>query len=182
MATKAAEKDICAEDQKPLISETEKKRLVEKYSGHTKNNLVPGGQYTAEETMAILKKIEDIELQVYQKAEELEKGGTSDPHSIHSKITGRVIPIILVHEGELVIGYLKEPQRIAKLEIMDAQMLGRGLMQCSNLVPSLLIEGVSDHRLSSWDPQYDSLYMSVALIIYNEVQFQINMSKKNLTK
>jgi len=166
-------------DQEPAVAEAvdpevEKQRLIKKYANHAANVMQPGGsKYTEEESFEILRKIEAIEDQVYKKAEEL-SNTTENPHDLKTPVK----PIILVHDGELVIGYLREPPRMIKYQIMDAQVFGRGIFECSKCVHTLLVLGHSDPRLSSLDSKYDALAMSVALMIYNQVEFQANMSQK----
>ena len=100
--------------------------------------------------------------QAEQKAEELTQA-----------VGRKVTPLVFGSEDDLVIGYIKEISRIAKLRILDSALVG-GFSACESLVDDCLLrEG--DYAKIIADDVY---YIGVVNEINNMVKVAQNQFKK----
>jgi hypothetical protein len=93
----------------------------------------------------------------------------------------KVHPILFFHKGneaDPVIGYVREPNRLAKVRILDkGDQMGNYSSAVEMLEMCLLPE--SDSRILNPAPEYDELYLGAALACQRLITFSINQIKKN---
>lgn len=98
--------------------------------------------------------------------------------SLHYK--ARVIPIILrdeENEGAWIVGYMKEPNRITKLRMLDKSMQGM-ISAAAELFEVCILKEESDGRIYSDRPEHDKYYIGASLAANNFVQTSIDQFKK----
>lgn len=116
------------------------------------------------------KALEDAQSKAEEKAKEL---------SI--KYQTKVNPIVFKVDAEsddIVIGYLKEPQRFVKLRMMDKGMTSP-ITAASEVMETCLIKEESDPRIMSEAQENDVFYIGATKVVYDLVQVAINLVKKN---
>lgn len=93
-----------------------------------------------------------------------------------------VHPLVFKGEdGEDIIGYFREPNRMQKIAIMDKSIMG-SFSASAELYEILLLKEHSDHRLYSDRPEHDKYYMGGAMEVNNSIKFSLNQAaaaKKN---
>lgn len=96
-----------------------------------------------------------------------------------SKGVYRVNPIVFRDEstGEDIIGFFKEPSRMAKMAVMDKALMG-GYSAAEEIVDSVLIKEHSDPRMYSESQEFDDIRMGVVMAVYNSIKFKSNLLKK----
>lgn len=100
--------------------------------------------------------------------------------SLSKQYNARVIPVILrdeENEGGWVVGYMKEPNRITKLRMLDKSMQGM-ITAAAELFEAVLLKDVSDARLYSDMAQHDKYYIGASLAANNFVQTSVDQFKK----
>ncbi|MFX1704598.1 hypothetical protein PV783_11625 [Chitinophaga sp. CC14] len=107
--------------------------------------------------------------QIQEKASELEK-----------KFGGKVTPIVfeIPETEEQVIGYLKEPNRLAKTRILDKAMAGMMVSAAQDLLELTIIAEASDPRIMSELPENDTYNLGAAMAAQGLVKFAVNTFKK----
>lgn len=91
----------------------------------------------------------------------------------------KVNPIVFKDEdsGEDIIGFFKEPSRMAKMAVMDKAVMG-AYSAAEEVVDSVLIKEHSDPRMYSESQEFDAIRMGVVMAIYNSIKFKPNLLKK----
>lgn len=93
-----------------------------------------------------------------------------------------VHPILFYHNGnenDPVIGYIKEPTRLAKIRILDkGEQIGSN-SAAAEMLEMCLIKDESDSRILNQSPQYDYLYIGASLECQKIITYSINQIKKN---
>jgi hypothetical protein len=79
--------------------------------------------------------------------------------------------------SEEIIGYIKEPSRMAKMAVMDKSVIG-GYGACEEILDSVLIKEHSDPRFSSESQEFDDIHMGLVMAVYNLIKFKTNTLKK----
>lgn len=96
-----------------------------------------------------------------------------------SKGVYQVNPIVFRDErtGEDIVGFFKEPSRMAKMAVMDKALMG-GYSAAEEIVDSVLIKEHSDPRMYSESQEFDDIRMGVVMAVYNSIKFKSNLLKK----
>jgi len=89
----------------------------------------------------------------------------------------RVIPIAFIEAGEQIVGYMKEPSRMAKLAVMDKALLG-GYSAAEEIMKDLVIKDHSDPRILSEKPEHDKIYLGAVMVVYDQIKISVNTLKK----
>lgn len=91
----------------------------------------------------------------------------------------KVHPLIFKDEetGEDIIGYLKEPDRIVKLRVLDKSMMSP-VTAAAELMEIILIKEYSDPRFSSERPQDDRIYLGATMAAFDLIKYSVNTFKK----
>jgi hypothetical protein len=112
------------------------------------------------------KKMTDEELQA--RADEL-----SVVHSV------KVIPMAFEEEGnsERIVGFIKEPNRITKLRMMDKSVMG-AFTAAAEILEACLIREESDPRIFSEKAEHDKIYMGAVMACYDTVKYSVSTFKK----
>jgi len=107
--------------------------------------------------------------QIEQRAAEL-----TEKHGV------KVTPIVFEEPdtGEQVIGYLKEPNRLAKTRILDKALSGAVLSAAHDLLELTIIPEESDPRIMSEAPENDKYNLGAAVAAQDLVKFAVNVYKK----
>ncbi|MGN7818781.1 hypothetical protein ACTJJB_01555 [Chitinophaga sp. 22536] len=107
--------------------------------------------------------------QIQAKADELQK-------QYGLKIT----PIVFEDPdtGEQIIGYLKEPNRLAKTRILDKAMGGLMVSAAQDLLELTIIPEASDPRIMSDLPENDRYNLGAAMAAQDLIKFAVNTFKK----
>lgn len=77
-----------------------------------------------------------------------------------------------------VIGFLREPNRLAKIRSLDMAQTHGSVESATTLLETCLIKEHSDPRIWSEDSAYDKLYIGAAMAASNLVQVSVNQFKK----
>jgi hypothetical protein len=94
----------------------------------------------------------------------------------------KVHPILFFYKGnesDPVIGYIKEPNRLAKVRILDKGDQMGNYTSATEMLESFLIPAESDSRILNPAPEYDELYLGAAMAAQKLILFAINQIKKN---
>ena len=118
---------------------------------------------TEEQLQALL----DIEPTLDAKAKEL-----SVKHGV------KVTPFVFIVEGENIIGYLKDPSRMIKMQAIDIREQSK--TQAGDLIlRSALIQEESDKRILEEKPENDAIYLGAIDFAVNTVSIYREILKKN---
>lgn len=79
---------------------------------------------------------------------------------------------------EQIIGYIKEPNRVTKLRVLDKGMISP-ISAAAELFEAILIRDESNPRIFSEKPEDDSIYMGAVMECYNTIKVSVNQLKKN---
>lgn len=95
----------------------------------------------------------------------------------------KVHPIVFKEseEAEPVIGFLKEPNRMVKLAVLDKTLMG-SFSAAAEMLDVILIKDESDPRLYSEKPEHDKFYLGAVKAAQDLIQISIEQSaakKKN---
>ena len=109
-----------------------------------------------------------MKVDVQKKAEEL-----SVKHNC------KVTPIVFHDEekSEDIIGYIKEPNRMTKLRVMDKAMTSP-VTASSELFDSIIIKEESDPRFTSEKSEDDKYYIGGTMEAFKTVEIAVNTFKK----
>jgi hypothetical protein len=80
-------------------------------------------------------------------------------------------------DGDIVIGYVKEPSRQVKLAVMDKALL-YPMSSVAEVLPSIIIENESDPRILSEDSDNDKYFIGACNVVYGIIQLAANQFKK----
>jgi hypothetical protein len=107
--------------------------------------------------------------QIQERAEDLAKS-----HGV------KVTPVVFEEPetGEQIIGYLKEPSRLAKTRILDKAMGGMMVSAAQELLELTIITEASDPRIMSELPENDKYNLGAAMEAQNLIKYAINTFKK----
>lgn len=91
-----------------------------------------------------------------------------------------VKPLVFVdaETKEEVVGFVKEPDRLLKLRMLDKSQQDGAFSFAAQVYDSILLKEESDPRLSSLDSKYDRYYLGGVMEAYKMVEISINNFKK----
>lgn len=117
-------------------------------------------------------------------SEEVKTAAADKALTLGQELKTKVHPVIFNDPdgGEPVVGFLKEPNRMVKLAIMDKQLSG-AYSASAEMLDLILIKEHSDSRLWSEDPANDTFYIGAVNAAYNLIKVSINQAselKKNI--
>ena len=98
---------------------------------------------------------------------------------IGKRLNCKVLPIVFKDEesGEDIIGFMREPNRMMKLRVLDKAMTSP-VTAASELFDAVLIKEESDARFSSEKSEDDKYYLGGTMAVYSTVQMSVNTFKK----
>jgi hypothetical protein len=98
---------------------------------------------------------------------------------ISKEIGKKVHPIMFVDEdnNDQVIGYIREPERIVKLRVLD-KSLQSPMTAAAECLEAVLLPEFSDERILSEDPVNDKIFIGAAMAALNIIQYSANQFKK----
>ena len=119
-----------------------------------------------------LNEIPEIELQrlaeIYEKRGLKKETALAVAKELSEKHKSHVIPFAFIVNGENVIGYLKEPGRLIKMQAIDMRETSR--TQAGDLIlRSCLIQEESDKRILEERPENDAIYLGAIDFAINTV-------------
>lgn len=94
----------------------------------------------------------------------------------------KVTPLLFYfrgNESDPVIGYLKAPNRLAKIRIMDKTEQTGNYSAAAEMIDFCLLKAESDPRITNESPEYDDLYMGCVVACQSLISASINQIKKN---
>ena len=91
----------------------------------------------------------------------------------------KVLPIVFKDEDtdEDVVGFIREPNRMVKLRVMD-KSISAPATASAELFDAILLKNDSDIRFSSEDSKDDKYYLGGAMEAFKLVEISINTFKK----
>ena len=106
------------------------------------------------------------------KAEELSR-------ELKSKGVHKVYPFVGYYEptDEYITGFFKEPNRLAKMAVMDKAMLG-AMSAVEEILPLVFLEEYSDKRIMSEDQTFDSLHFGFGVAVFACIEMVRNAASK----
>lgn len=107
--------------------------------------------------------------EIQQKADELSKQYNCKVHPLVFKDE---------HNGEDIIGYLKEPQREVKTSLMDRAMSQQPATACAEILEAYIIKEHSDSRIYHRTSENDRHFFGAVKEMHDMVQLSINQFKK----
>lgn len=123
-------------------------------------------ELTGEQKQAQLKALYDCDEAISNKAVELS-----------NELKCKVTPFAFIHEGENVIGYLREPDRLTKMRAIDLCEQSRTQAGALILI-SCLIQEHSDRRILEERPENDKIYLGAIDFAVNQVTYYNELLKK----
>jgi hypothetical protein len=85
---------------------------------------------------------------------------------------------LLTKDGDQVLGFMKEPDRIVKMRAIDISM--QSFMQAGEiLLKSSLIVDESDSRILSENPIHDKIYIGAVMKAQELVSYYVDQLKKS---
>lgn len=105
--------------------------------------------------------------QVAQKVQELTESTGKKIHAF----------VFLLGGAERVAGYVREPDRMEKIQYLD-RVATASASAAMVLLEACLIKEASDPRISSEDAQYDSLHLGAIQFIQNLMVMNYDVYKK----
>lgn len=100
--------------------------------------------------------------------------------ALSEELKTKVHPLVFIVEKEdndPVVGYVKEPNRMVKLAVMDKFTSGF-YSACAQAMETILIKEHSDPRISSERPEDDNYYMGAVMAVSEMIQFAANQVDK----
>lgn len=88
-----------------------------------------------------------------------------------------VHPIVFRINDEDIVGFVKEPSRMAKMAVLDKAMIG-GYSAAEEILDSVLIKEHSDPRMFSESQEFDAIHMGLVLAVYDLIKIKQNTLKK----
>jgi len=87
--------------------------------------------------------------------------------------------IVKVDENDYAVGYVKEPERLVKMRVLDMLAMQNGVSAAGDMLlsTSLLVEE-SDRRILSTDSQFDTLYLTMITNCIELIQVYADVIKK----
>ena len=81
-------------------------------------------------------------------------------------------------EGDKVVGFLKEPKRIDKMQALDISI--RSLTQAAaHIVTTSFLKDESDPRFMDEKPENDPIYLGLLLAVQSKISVYTEAIKKN---
>lgn len=114
------------------------------------------------------KKLKAAQNEAKQKAEKL---------SDELKVKVHPLVFFVEQDGEPVVGFLKEPNRMVKMACMDKYNHGF-YTACGQVVETLLIKEHSDERILSEKPEHDNYFMGAVNVVSELITFAANQVDK----
>lgn len=90
----------------------------------------------------------------------------------------KVNPFIFKTEDGDIIGYLKEPERLLKLRVIDMLNMGQHTASGDAILQACLIKEESDPRILSESPNDDMVYIGAVMHAQELVKYYTNQFKK----
>lgn len=113
--------------------------------------------------------------------EKAKKAAAEKAAELTAKLGVRINPIVFVNPDseadEVIVGFFREPNRAAKMMIMDKAMVG-GFSAASAVYEAVIVKEESDPRLYSEAPEHDALVMGGIQAVYSRVQLAVDQFKK----
>lgn len=88
-----------------------------------------------------------------------------------------VEPIEFIKDNEQIIGFIKRPNRMLKMRVMDMAVQGT-LTAADTLFSAVLLSAESDPRFSSNKEEDDDIYFGGALAAFATIEILTNQFKK----
>ena len=89
----------------------------------------------------------------------------------------QIHPIVFKNGDEEIVGFVKEPSRMAKMAVMDKAMVG-GYSAAEEILESILLKEHSDPRMFSESQEFDDIHMGLVVAVYNLIKIKTNTFKK----
>lgn len=89
----------------------------------------------------------------------------------------KIHAVVFKSGEEDIIGFIKEPSRMAKMAVLDKAMLG-GYSAAEEILDSVLLKEHSDPRMFSESQEFDDIHMGLVMAVYNLIKFKTNTLKK----
>jgi hypothetical protein len=80
-------------------------------------------------------------------------------------------------EGDQVVGYIKEPDRMVKLRVLDKGMISP-VSAAAELFEVIMIKDASDPRIWGEKPEFDKFYLGAVIACYDLIKLSVNTFKK----
>jgi hypothetical protein len=90
----------------------------------------------------------------------------------------RVHPLCFKTDGEEIVGFIREPQRIVKQRALDAAIQKGTTVAAGELLEALIIRDESDPRIFSDESQYDEFYFGASMACFELINISQNAFKK----
>ena len=91
----------------------------------------------------------------------------------------KVHPLIFKEpSGEEIVGFIKEPERLTKIRMLDKSMIG-SISAAAECYDIILIKEASDPRMYSEAPEHDAIYIGAVMAAYDLIKYKTNTFKKN---
>lgn len=81
------------------------------------------------------------------------------------------------HDTELVVGFMREPNRMVKMRVLDKSILSP-MTAAEEMLQAILIKEESDPRIYSEDPEFDKLYIGAVMRASEIIKFSQQLYKK----
>lgn len=78
---------------------------------------------------------------------------------------------------QYIVGFIKEPNRMIKLALLDKSVMG-GYSAASEVLESVLLKEHSDPRIYSERTEDDSIYLGAVAAVYDLIKLSVNQAKK----
>jgi hypothetical protein len=114
-----------------------------------------------------------------KKLKAVKKEADEKAKKLSEEINVKVHPLVFYVEkdGEPVVGFLKEPNRMVKMACMDKYNSGF-YTACGQVVETLLIKEHSDDRILSEKPEHDNYFMGAVNVVSELITFAANQADK----
>ena len=91
----------------------------------------------------------------------------------------KVHPLVFktVDNDEQIIGFIKEPPRAIKLQVMDKSLMG-AYSTVNSILEAYILKDESDPRIYSEAPENDKYNIGATQEMYSLIQLAINQFKK----
>lgn len=112
----------------------------------------------------------EVKKQVTDRAAELEKKYDCKIHPLlfNSQDDG---------DGEWIIGFMKEPNRLTKIRVLDKTLTGM-MVASAELLEAIILKEESDPRIMSEAPEYDKYYLGAVMAAQSIIKYSANTFKK----
>jgi len=90
-----------------------------------------------------------------------------------------VHPLVFIEPDtqEQVVGYIKEPNRLVKMRVLD-KGLQSPITAASELLEVVLLKEESDERIYSERQEHDKIYLGAVMACYDTIKVSVNQFKK----